>query len=230
MASGYFITGTDTEVGKTWCTLGLISAIQQRGQSVAAMKPVASGCVNTAEGLRNDDALRLQAQASVAIPYEWVNPYAFAPAIAPHLAAAQSGITIEIDTIVDTLQRLRREAEITVIEGVGGWQVPLNDQESVADLAHALGLPVILVVGLRLGCINHALLTAESIRTSGCTLAGWIANSVDPQMSQQTENISAIEQRIRAPLLGVVPYMQGLEPEKIASYLNAMVFNKRPYP
>lgn len=219
MSKGYFITGTDTEVGKTWCTLGLICALQQRGQSVAAMKPVASGCERTADGLRNDDALRLQAQASVALPYELINPYAFAPAIAPHLAAAQSGVTIEIGAIVDAFQQLRREADITLVEGVGGWQVPLNEQESVADLARALGLPVILVVGLRLGCINHALLTAESIRAAGCSLAGWIANGTEPAMTEQQNNIESIRQRIAAPLLGSVPFQPHLQASAIAEYL-----------
>lgn len=223
MARGYFITGTDTEVGKTWCTVGLMAALQQQGKTVVAMKPVASGCERTAEGLRNDDALRLQAQASIELPYESANPYAFEPAIAPHLAAAQNGITIRLDAIVDAFQRLQGKADVTLVEGVGGWQVPLNETENVADLAHALGLPVILVVGLRLGCINHALLTAESIRASGCTLAGWIANGVDPAMAEQQNNIASIQQRIAAPLLGVVPYQEGLAPEAIAERLQPPV-------
>ncbi len=223
MARGYFITGTDTEVGKTWCTVGLMAALQQQGKTVVAMKPVASGCERTVEGLRNDDALRLQAQASIELPYESANPYAFEPAIAPHLAAAQNGITIRLDAIVDAFQRLQGKADVTLVEGVGGWQVPLNETENVADLAHALGLPVILVVGLRLGCINHALLTAESIRASGCTLAGWIANGIDPAMAEQQNNIASIQQRIAAPLLGVVPYQEGLAPEAIAERLQPPV-------
>ncbi len=218
MAEGYFITGTDTEVGKTWCTVGLIAALQQQGKTVAGMKPVASGCEHTPEGLRNDDALRLQAQASIALPYDSVNPYAFEPAAA-HLAAAQSGVTIRLDTIIERFRQIQGKADITIVEGVGGWQVPLNESESVADLARALELPVILVVGLRLGCINHALLTAESVHAAGCRLAGWIANSVDPQMSQQMENIQSIEQRIDAPLLGVVPYQTHLLGSAIAEHL-----------
>jgi len=219
MTEGYFITGTDTAVGKTWCSLGLMARLQQQGKTVVAMKPVASGCARTAAGLRNDDALRLQAQASVALPYETVNPYAFAPAIAPHIAAAQAGATIEIATVVETFEQLHKQAEMTVVEGVGGWQVPLNDRESVADLARALALPVILVVGLRLGCINHALLSAESIRASGCRLAGWIGNGVDPAMQQQQDTIAAINRRIHAPLLGIVPYQQELAPAAIACHL-----------
>jgi len=183
------------------------------------MKPVASGCDVTPEGLRNDDALRLQAQASVTLPYESINPYAFTPAIAPHLAAAQSGVTIRIDTIVDTFRQLQGKAELTLVEGVGGWQVPLNEQESVADLARALGLPVILVVGLRLGCINHALLSAESIRATGCTLAGWIANCIIPAMPEQQANIDAINQRIATPLLGITPYLPHLSASAIGRHL-----------
>lgn len=223
MASGYFITGTDTEVGKTWCTLGLMAALQQQGKTVVAMKPVASGCAQTAEGLRNDDALRLQAQASIELPYENVNPYAFEQAIAPHLAATQSAVTINLDTIVDAFQRLQGSADVILVEGVGGWQVPLNNQQNVADLARALGLPVILVVGLRLGCINHALLTAESIRASGCTLTGWIGNSIAPEMPEQQNNIASIQQRIAAPLLGVVPYQEDLAPAAIAEHLHPPV-------
>jgi len=219
MASGYFITGTDTEVGKTWCSIGLMAHLQQQGKTVVAMKPVASGCEHTAEGLRNDDALKLQAQASIMLPYEQVNPYAFEPAIAPHLAAAESGVTLSLESIRSTFRQIHGQADFTLVEGVGGWQVPLNDRESVADLAQALELPVILVVGLRLGCINHALLTAESIRAAGCALAGWIGNSVDPQMLEQQGNISAIEQRIGAPLLGIVPYQPALSAATIAAHL-----------
>lgn len=220
MAEGYFITGTNTEVGKTWCSLGLMACLQQKGKTVVAMKPVASGCERTPLGLRNDDALRLQELASIELPYEKVNPYAFEPAIAPHIAAAQAGNTIELRHIVEQFRAIRNKADITVVEGVGGWQVPLNDNETVADLANAIGLPVILVVGLRLGCINHALLTAESIRASGCELKGWIANHVDPLMAVQQDNITAIRQRINTPLLGEVPYMESLTTSTTTAVLN----------
>jgi len=219
MASGYFITGTDTEVGKTWCSVGLMAYLQQQGKTVIAMKPIASGCEQTAEGLRNDDALKLVGQASVALPYEQVNPYAFEPAIAPHIAAAQAGVTLSLDTITETLKQIRDKADITIVEGVGGWQVPLNETQNVSNLARTLELPVILVVGLRLGCINHALLTAESIRATGCELAGWIGNSVDPQMLEQQDNIESIKQRIGAPLLGIIPHLETLSPKTIAEKL-----------
>lgn len=216
---GFFVTGTDTEIGKTWCSVTLIARLQREGLRVAAIKPVASGCATTPEGLRNDDALRLWQQCGLPFRYEQVNPYAFAPAIAPHIAAEEAGIEIEISPIRDTCEELSRNSDCVVVEGVGGWRVPLNRREEVADLAAALGLPVILVVGLRLGCINHALLSAGAIRARGCRLAGWIANSVTPQMAQQQSNIDAIEQRIGAPLLGVVPHHDDLDPERLADAL-----------
>lgn len=219
MSRGFFITGTDTEVGKSWVSAGLMAKLQQQGHRVAGMKPVASGCHETADGLRNEDALLLQRQASMAVDYDLINPYAFRPAIAPHLAAAQAGIRIKLGKITERFIRLKGLADSVVVEGVGGWLVPLNEEESVADLAEALQLPVILVVGLRLGCINHALLTAESIRASGCTLAGWVANTVDAKMALPEESVAAIALRIDAPLLGVVPHLVQLDPAAIATHL-----------
>lgn len=207
MAKGYFITGTDTGVGKSWCSAALMVKLKQQGLTVAGMKPVASGCEKTAEGLRNDDALLLQAHNSVALPYEIINPFTFEPPIGPHIAAEQAGRPISIDIIRDDYLRIATQVEQVVVEGVGGWHVPLNENETVADLAEGLGLPVILVVGLRLGCINHALLTAEAIRNDGCELLGWIANSLEPAMAEQDAVMAALVARLEAPLLGVVPYM-----------------------
>lgn len=220
MARGYFITGTDTGIGKSWCSAGIMRKLRQQGHSVVGMKPVASGCVETPEGLRNEDAMLLQQQASLAVDYDWVNPYSFRPAIAPHVAAEQAGVRIKIGKILEHYLQLKEKADCIVVEGVGGWLVPLNDAESVADLALALKLPVILVVGLRLGCINHALLSAESIRASGCELAGWIANTIDPQMTEPQPTIEAISRRIDVPLLGTVPYLAQLEADKVAEHLN----------
>ena len=203
---GYFITGTDTGVGKTWATLALMACLQRQGHRVLGMKPVASGCEETPQGLRNEDALLIQQQGSVAVPYRQINPYAFAPAIAPHLAAAQAGVAIELGVLERGFADLAKRADQVVVEGAGGWLVPLHRQQSLADLAQWLGLPVVLVVGLRLGCINHALLSAMAIRAAGCQLAGWIANTLDPAMPCLEGNIDSIATRIEAPLLGVLPY------------------------
>jgi dethiobiotin synthetase len=220
MTKGFFITGTDTDVGKSWCSVGLMAKLQQQGHRVVGMKPVASGCTPTSAGLRNADALLLQQQASKLIDYDLINPYSFLPPIAPHIAAAQAGHRIKLGKIVERFIQLKAEADYVLVEGVGGWQVPLNDDETVADLALALQLPVILVVGLRLGCINHALLTAESIHHSGCTLAGWIANTIDPQMAQQQQTIDALTQRLDAPRLGIIPHLQQLDVTTVASHIH----------
>lgn len=204
--NGYFITGTDTGCGKTEVTLLLMRRLQQRGLRVQGMKPVASGGVRTAEGLRNEDALRIQAQGSDLLPYEQINPYCYEPPIAPHLAAAQAGAPIRPEPVVDAYERIAEQADRVLVEGVGGWCVPLGDDLMLADLAGALRLPVILVAGLRLGCLNHALLSAEAILNSGCELAGWVANVVDSQMPFQAENIATLERLIPAPRLASAPY------------------------
>ena len=216
---GYFVTGTDTGVGKTLVTLGLMQLLQQQGRVVAAMKPVAAGCEMTPGGLRNADALLLAQQASVEGDYALVNPYAFAPAIAPHIAALQSGTSIDTGKIVNIYNVLSNTADCVLVEGVGGWQVPLNDEQTLADLARLLGLEVILVVAIRLGCLNHALLTAESVTGAGCTLAGWVANLVAPQRECAQENVTALKSRISAPLLGVLPEIQAPCPREVAENL-----------
>nr|VFJ54873.1 MAG: dethiobiotin synthase [Candidatus Kentron sp. DK]VFJ56619.1 MAG: dethiobiotin synthase [Candidatus Kentron sp. DK] len=209
---GVFITGTDTEVGKTWVSLGVMAAFQGAGISTVAMKPVASGCQSTEEGLRNDDALRLIRQGSVPIPYDLVNPFSFAPAIAPHIAAREAGCAISLEKIRSCYRALTDRAECCVVEGVGGWLVPLTATETVADLARRLKLPVILVVGIRLGCINHALLSAESILGGGQELLGWVANRIEPGAQRSEENIRALAERIDAPLLADIPCFPG-EPD-----------------
>lgn len=207
MTPGFFVTGTDTGVGKTCVSLGLMRALQSQGRSVLAMKPVASGCVASEAGMRNEDAQQLQAQASIAASYEQVNPYAFEPAIAPHLAADAAGVGIEIPVIAAAFRQLAALADCVVVEGVGGWSVPINESETMADVALALNIPVILVVGIRLGCLNHALLTADVIRRSGARLAGWVANHVDANCEMQDQNVQALCQRLGAPLFGDFPYM-----------------------
>jgi dethiobiotin synthetase len=216
---GYFITGTDTDVGKTVVTLGLMQALQARGCRVAAMKPVASGCQSTPAGLRNDDALRLQQQASMELDYARVNPYAFAPAIAPHIAAGQAGTDIRVDEIINKYKEMEIDSDCVLVEGAGGWQVPLNNDETLADLAYALGLEVILVVAIRLGCLNHALLTAESITSRGCVLAGWVANQMLPDATTASANIHALEQRIGCPRLGTIPWQEDISAKFVANHL-----------
>lgn len=220
MKRGYFITGTDTGVGKTHISAALLTLFNTRGFSTAAMKPVATGCVNTAQGLRNDDALVLQQHASLPLPYEQVNPYAFAPAIAPHIAATQAGQTIDLAQIEHGLDILAAQADVVIVEGVGGWLVPLNADATVADLAYELGLPVILVVGMRLGCLNHALLTAQSIEQSEVPFAGWVANVIDPAMQCIEENIQALRERIAVPWLGTVEWNKLATPGEVAQLLH----------
>ena len=219
VARGYFITGTDTGVGKSWCSAGLMLKLRQQGQSVAGMKPVASGCTKTTEGMRNEDASLLLSQASIELPYELINPFAYEQPIAPHIAAGYAGRSIQIDIIRDDYLRIAGQVDQVIVEGVGGWKVPLNETETVADLARALGLPVIMLVGLRLGCINHALLTAEAIRNDGCKLVGWIANTLEPDMAEQATVVETLEKQLEAPLLGVVPYMNELSVAEIAAVL-----------
>lgn len=202
----WFITGTDTGVGKTRVTLALMRYFQQHGMRVAGMKPIATGCELTPEGLRNADAQQLLKFSQLTVPYAQINPYAFLPAIAPHIAATQSEQPIELDKIVRTYYQLSRQVDVLLVEGIGGWRVPLDAQHTLKDLVLSLDLPVILVVGLRLGCINHALLTAEMIVQDGCQLHGWIANHLTAQQNWQ-EVIDSLTQRIPAPLLGIVPFM-----------------------
>lgn len=201
-APAWFVAGTDTEVGKTFATCALLLALKHRGQRAIGMKPVAAG--TGADG-KNDDVERLVAASGVAAPRELINPYLFQPAIAPHIAAAEAGVSIDIDHIVTAFEQLRPLADAVLVEGVGGFCVPLDEHSDTADLAEKLGLPVILVVGMRLGCINHALLSCQAIAARGLKLAGWIANRIDPAMSRFEENLAALRARIDTPLLGVIP-------------------------
>lgn len=207
----WFITGTDTGVGKTRVMLALIQYFQQQGWKVAGMKPIATGCELTPDGLRNADAQQLLQFSNLPISYSQVNPYAFLPPIAPHLAAAQSGQLIELDKIARAYYQLSRLADIVLVEGVGGWRVPLDAHHTLKDLVLLLDLPVILVVGLRLGCINHALLTAEAIVHDGCQLRGWIANHLTIEENWQ-EVIESLQARLSAPLLGIIPFISESDP------------------
>lgn len=221
MAAAYFVTGTDTEIGKTTIAAGLLHAARAQGLSTAAAKPVASGCEETVDGLRNSDALALLGECSLPLTYAEVNPLAFAPAIAPHLAALEAGIRLDVQALSGPVRRvLAKGADFSLVEGAGGWRVPLAGQGNLSDLPIALGLPVILVVGVRLGCINHAVLTAEAIQRDGLTLAGWVANVVDPQTSRLEENLATLAERLPAPCLGRVPRLAEATPATVASYLD----------
>lgn len=202
----YFVTGTDTGVGKTLISCALLYAFAAQGHRVIGMKPVAAGDCDDND--RNDDAKRLRAAGNVEASFGQINPYCFAQAVAPHLAAKFVGVSINLDRIVQSYNELAAQADVVIVEGAGGFKVPLNDHQDMTDLAVQLDLPVILVVCIRLGCINHALLTVESIKGSGLKLAGWVANVMDEHMVMLDENIVALKSRIAAPLLGVVPWYQ----------------------
>jgi dethiobiotin synthetase len=206
MSQTYFITGTDTGVGKTLVTCALMQLARQRGDKVGAMKPIAAGAIETENGWINDDVIALRKCLNVEIAQADLNPYCFRDAIAPHIAAAKENISIDLHKISTSLEKIRSVSDCVFVEGAGGFRVPLNDKLDMADLAVALNLPVILVVGMRLGCLNHALLTQDAIRAHGLKLAGWVANTIDPNMPVFDENIETLKQRIHAPLLGIIPF------------------------
>lgn len=204
IARGFFVTGTDTGVGKTLAACALLHALAARGRRVAGMKPVAAG--READGTFHD-VESLVAASNVDAPREWVNPYAFDPPIAPHVAAARAGTRIDLEPIREAFLGLSRRADALVVEGVGGFRVPLNESQDAGDMAAALGLPVLLVVGLRLGCLNHALLTAQAVRGAGLSLAGWIANELSPGMPALEENIASLDARLGCPRVGRIPFL-----------------------
>ncbi|MCL4471515.1 MAG: dethiobiotin synthase [Gammaproteobacteria bacterium] len=219
MKKAYFITGTDTNVGKTLIASALLRAFVSRGFRAVGMKPVAAGCEETTGGLRCADVESLRAAGNVAAPPELVNPYALVLPVAPHIAAERAGVEIGIGTVLDAFRRLQAMSDVVVVEGVGGFMVPLNRREDTADMAQRLGVPVILVVGMRLGCLNHALLSAQVMKQRGLRLAGWVANQIEPGMPFLRENVAALEHGLQAPLLGEVPYQEGLSADEVAGLL-----------
>ncbi|KMQ80268.1 Dethiobiotin synthetase [Candidatus Burkholderia pumila] len=219
-ALSLFVAGTDTEIGKTFVSSALLHGFARAGLRAAAMKPIASGASERNDILHNDDADQLDAAANVALPNEIRTPFMMHEPIAPHIAAQQEGITLDIGRIVEAHQYAVKQADIVVVEGVGGFRVPLDDKHDTADLAIALGFPVVLVVGMRLGCISHALLTAEAIKTRGLKLAGWAANCIDPNMLYPEENIATLTQRLGAPLIGVIPHFAPPDAARAAAHLD----------
>lgn len=215
MKKSFFITGTDTGVGKTCATVALMHYFKQQGQTVLGMKPVAAGCEWMDGQFKNEDALLLQEHGSVQLPYTDINPYAFELPVSPHLAAKDNPVKIE--KIVENFIGISNKAEVVLVEGAGGWFAPLNKEQDIASLAQALNIPVILVVGIKLGCINHAKLTFQAIKATNLQCHGWLAVCNDADMQCIVENIETIKKMASAPLLGVLPYMKKIDCQKLAS-------------
>lgn len=214
-----FVTGTDTGVGKTMVAAALLHRLAQRGLRAAGMKPVAAGAEQRDGAWVNEDAERLAAAASVEVPRELLCPYPLPEAVAPHIAAESAGVRLELGRILRAYAALEQRADAVVVEGVGGWRVPLGEDFDSADLAAALRLPVVLVVGLRLGCLNHAALTAESVAARGLVLAGWVANTLDPRMPRIERNVQTLQRLLPAPCFGWLPWMDRPEPRRAAQLL-----------
>lgn len=223
MQQGYFITGTDTNAGKTWATLALMQAFKRQGKTVVGMKPVASGCRLIDGQLKNDDALLLQAHASLPLAYDVVNPYAYEQPISPHLAGMDD--PVEIAVLSQYFRELQTLADVILVEGAGGWFTPINAEQDISDLARALGLPVILAVAIKLGCINHAKLTARAIASTGLKLAGSIAVCNDPAMLRVEDNIAAVQTALPAPLLGIIPFQARADLTALHRFLELGVKN-----
>ncbi|MFK8066863.1 MAG: dethiobiotin synthase [Gammaproteobacteria bacterium] len=214
MAKGFFITGTDTGVGKTIITASLIKLLSSSDLKVAGMKPIASGCYKTSQGLRNEDAVLIMQQSNLELDYDLINPYAFEPPISPHFAAKDLDQKIDIDNILEKYSVISNSADVVLVEGVGGWQVPINEDQHMSDLAVALKLPVIMVVGLRLGCINHALLTAQAIRKNGLDLIACVANLIDADYAKVEETVNTLKKQLNIPV-EFVPHIDQKEIEQM---------------
>lgn len=215
----FYVTGTDTGIGKTIASTALLHALRARGQRAVGMKPVASGCSRAADGWRNEDALALQDASAPRPRYDDLNPYALPLPLAPELAAADAGVQLELAPIAAAFERLRAQADVVVVEGVGGWAAPLSATLDQADLARALGLPVVLVVGLRLGCLNHARLSAAAIAADGLQCIGWIGNEIDPAMERIDDNMAMLRARLPMPCWGRLPYRPQPQAEQLAAEL-----------
>lgn len=220
MMRACYVTGTDTGIGKSCASAALLHALRGRGMRAVGMKPVASGCESTVEGWRNEDALLLQQASDPRPPYADVNPFALPNPLAPELAAADAGVTLELPPIVHAYGRLIAMADAVVVEGVGGWSAPLTATLDQIDLVRALNLPVVMVVGLRLGCINHARLTARAIEADGARLLGWIANDIDPSMARMGDNFAILQRVLPVPCWGRLPYVPDADPRAMADYLS----------
>jgi dethiobiotin synthetase len=219
-AKGFYVTGTDTGVGKSVASAALLYALRAGGRRAIGMKPVASGCERTPEGWRNEDALALQEASDPRPAYDDLNPYALPQPLAPELAAAEAGVTIALPTIVLAYERLAQQADAVIVEGVGGWAAPISATVDQVDVVRALKLPVVMVVGLRLGCISHARLTARAITDDGAQLLGWIANDIDPAMARIDENFAILQRVLPVPCWGRLPYAASPDPQAMAKSLH----------
>lgn len=217
----YFITGTDTDVGKTVCTKGLLQFAKFKNKSCLAYKPISAGCELTKQGLRNSDALTLQNHSSIKVAYQAVNPIAYQPAIAPHIAAAQINQKINLNVVDQGYDYLlAQQADLLLVEGAGGWHLPMNNSQLFSEWVTKKQLPVIVVVGLKLGCLNHALLTVQAIQQSGLIVAGWIANHLQPEMPFAQANIDTLLDFIDAPLIAEIPFLKQIESQDLTGYFN----------
>jgi dethiobiotin synthetase len=217
MEQGYFITGTDTNVGKTWASVALMRYFQDQGKSVIGLKPVASGCFVKDSKLYNDDALLLQANASIKLDYDLVNPYAFEPPVSPHIAGKEQPVNFRV--VKSIFEQVKEQAQVVIMEGAGGWHSPLNDDQDNSDLAKELNLPVIMVVAIKLGCINHAKLTYDAITKSGLSCVGWIAVYIDCSQQCPEMMVESIKERLSVPLLGELPYLEVADFNKLMECL-----------
>ena len=219
--TNFFITGTDTGVGKTWFTVSLMTALKQRGFKVMGMKPVATGAIMTKNGLINEDAKLIMQNCSQKVSYNLINPFVFELPIAPHVAAKHEGVVIELDQITKNYHLLKSMCDVLVVEGVGGWRVPVTDKCSLSDLVSKLDLSVILVVGMRLGCINHAILTAEAINADGMNLCGWVSNHLDRVYSKSEETIKTLKKRLDCPHIGNLLHNSDFDPDKLSTEVSS---------
>lgn len=220
MTKTYFVTGTDTEVGKTVASCALLQAANAQGANAIGYKPVASGSEQTSEGLRNNDALLLQANSRVKLPYSMINPIVFEAPTSPHIISEKMGLPIDLSVINQGLLDIQRQGDWVLVEGAGGWYTPLSTEKTYADWVIEQQLPVILVVGVKLGCINHALLTLEAIHAAGLLVAGWIANEVEPAGAYQAEYLATLKRMIKPPCLGILPYQPELNESTLGQYLD----------
>ncbi|GAD78984.1 dethiobiotin synthase [Vibrio ezurae] len=220
MKKTFFVAGTDTDVGKTVVSRGLLQALQAKGFSTIGFKPIAAGCESTEQGLRNSDALYLQAAATVDLPYEEVNPVALLTPASPHIAAPIDNTDIDTEFFSQKLHQHQENADVVLVEGAGGWRVPIGAGCYLSQWAVTEKLPVILVVGVKLGCLNHAVLTAEAIRNDGLEVVGWVANRVNPCEEYYQEIIAFLQDHIGAPKIGEIPYMRSVKKKDISEYIN----------